>query len=76
MSIDVGKELTRISTSLVVHRTAAKLTQRALAEKAGLSIDVVKTIESGRHKPNFTTLICLAGALGLKVELNPIEVAE
>jgi transcriptional regulator with XRE-family HTH domain len=47
-------------------RTAAGLTQQALAFKAGLSVSVVAHIESGRiPDPRLSTLRALAKAMGV-----------
>jgi transcriptional regulator with XRE-family HTH domain len=49
-------------------RTAAGMTQQALATKAGLSRSVVIHIEAGRiPDPRLSTLPVLAGALGVSV---------
>ena len=50
-------------------RTAAGLTQQALATKAGLSMSAVIHIEKGRiPDPRGSTLKALAGALGVTVD--------
>jgi transcriptional regulator with XRE-family HTH domain len=50
-------------------RTAAGLTQQALAFKAGLSMSAVIHIEKGRiPDPRISTLRRLAGALGVTVD--------
>lgn len=41
------------------------LTQAQLAERAGLSVDAVNRIESGRRNPNLNTIERLADALGI-----------
>jgi len=48
-------------------RTRAGLSQAALAERAGLSVDAVSRIERGRRSPHLGTLNALAA--GLKVPL-------
>ncbi len=42
------------------------LTQRELAEKAGIAESTVATIEAGRHRPRLPTARVLAAALGRK----------
>jgi transcriptional regulator with XRE-family HTH domain len=50
-------------------RTAAGLTQQALAVKAGLSISVVVHLEGGRiPDPRVSTVKALAAALGARVD--------
>ncbi|GAA0938874.1 transcriptional regulator AfsR [Kribbella koreensis] len=47
-------------------RRAAALTQEALADKAGVSVEAVRTLEGGRRRyPRTTTIEALAAALGL-----------
>ena len=47
-------------------RRAHGLTQRQLAERAGLSLEGVWTIENARKRPRRSTLELLAGALGVE----------
>ncbi len=47
-------------------RKAKKLSQAALATKAGLSREYVNRIEAGRYDPPLSTLNALAEALGVK----------
>jgi transcriptional regulator with XRE-family HTH domain len=50
-------------------RTAAKLTQQALAVKAGLSVSAVIHIEAGRvPDPRVRTIQAIARALGVTVD--------
>ena len=44
-------------------RQMARLTQRELAERAGVSLSAVQSVESGRHAPTTITLETLAQAL-------------
>jgi transcriptional regulator with XRE-family HTH domain len=48
-------------------RTARKLSQEALAERAGISRGYLARLEIGRHDPTLTTLRKLAKALGVPV---------
>jgi class 3 adenylate cyclase/sugar lactone lactonase YvrE len=51
------------------YRREAELTQEALAERAGLSVRLVRDIEAGsRHRPREDTVRLLADALGLSGE--------
>jgi transcriptional regulator with XRE-family HTH domain len=42
------------------------MTQRQLAERAGLSIEGVYTVEAGRKRPRATTIQLLAAALDVR----------
>ena len=46
-------------------RVAAGLTQKALAERAGLTREGVAYLETGRHDPRWTTVVALCMALGI-----------
>ena len=54
-------------------RSRAKLSQRALAERAGVAQSEISRIESGRQEPSFPRLARLLRAAGydLKLELVP-----
>ena len=56
----MGKTLKRL-------RTKKKLSQAALAQRAGLSREYVNKIEAGRYDPPLSTLNTLAKALGVPV---------
>ncbi|HUZ19766.1 MAG TPA: helix-turn-helix transcriptional regulator [Acidimicrobiales bacterium] len=56
------------------HRRKLGLTQRELADAAGLTQQAVSYIERGGGVPRFTTMVRLARALGTTVEsLFPLE---
>jgi transcriptional regulator with XRE-family HTH domain len=48
-------------------RTVRKLSQEALAKRAGISRGYLARLEIGRHDPTVTTLRKLAKALGVPV---------
>jgi transcriptional regulator with XRE-family HTH domain len=48
-------------------RTKKKLSQAALAQRAGLSREYINKIEAGRYDPPLSTLNTLAKALGVPV---------
>lgn len=48
-------------------RTARRLTQEALAERAGLSYKFIGEVERGRGNPTLTTLGALSDALGVGI---------
>ncbi len=49
-------------------RQESRLTQKALAERAGVSSTVVGMIERGLHQPRLDTLELLADALGIGID--------
>ncbi len=49
-------------------RGEARLTQAELAERAGVSRQLVGAVEAGRHLPRVDAAVALAGALGVAVE--------
>ncbi len=57
----------RMLNQLIEARRALHLTQRDLAEKAGLGQAEVSKIERGRKSPTLDTYSRLAAALGLEV---------
>lgn len=54
-------------TSLREMRLAQRLTQRQLADRAGISLEGVWTIENGRKSPRRSTVERLATALGVRL---------
>jgi tetratricopeptide (TPR) repeat protein/transcriptional regulator with XRE-family HTH domain len=55
-----GQQLRRL-------RSAAGLTQEALAERSGVSVDAISALENGRrHRPRPDTVLMLAEGLGLE----------
>jgi transcriptional regulator with XRE-family HTH domain len=46
-------------------RQDAGLTQKELAERAGLTLEGVAQLERGRRKPSWETVLALAKALGV-----------
>jgi transcriptional regulator with XRE-family HTH domain len=49
-------------------RIRKRLTQQRLAQAAGLSLTQVSRIETGAHRPRFSTLEALAEALGVDAD--------
>lgn len=48
-------------------RLSKKLSQEALSERAGISVDFLSLIERGRNSPSFDKLQSLADALNVPV---------
>jgi len=63
------ESLKEVAGRIARNRKAARLSQRELARRAGLSMDAVHRIESGSRNPSLKTLLELAAALGT----SPIE---
>lgn len=60
--------MSQIAERLKAARTAAGLTQEALARRADLSLPTVQRSEAGRHDPSLTTLLALVNALDVSLE--------
>jgi DNA-binding XRE family transcriptional regulator len=59
-----------IAWQLIKYRMDHGLTQEDLAARVGTSHSQISRIESGRHATSMTTLVRIADALGLDVEVN------
>ena len=54
-------------------RKKAHLTQEELAIKVGTNKSYISRIENGKTEPKVSTFYRIAAALGLSVDLNPIQ---
>ena len=54
-------------------RKKANLTQEELAKRVGSNKSYISRIENGKTEPKVSTFYRIASALGLSVELNPIN---
>jgi transcriptional regulator with XRE-family HTH domain len=54
----------RVANNIAALRKRSRLTQRELAQRAGLGLATVQSVERGRHAPTLVTLDALARALG------------
>ena len=54
-------------------RKNAHLTQEELARRVGSNKSYISRIENGKTEPKVSTFYRIASALGLSVELNPIN---
>lgn len=59
-----------IADEVVRARRAAKLSQRELAERAGVNQAMVSRLESGTRLPRLETLLALAEATGHGLEIR------
>ncbi|MEX2672457.1 MAG: helix-turn-helix transcriptional regulator [Phycisphaeraceae bacterium] len=55
---------TTLARSVITKRLAAGLTQKELAQRAGISAETLSRIESAKHRPQAATLERIAAALG------------
>lgn len=63
--------------NLLHHRTAAGLSQEALARAVDVALRTMHRYETGQSTPNVPTLVAIASALGCGVEdLTPSADAE
>ena len=62
------EQLHQFSQALRQARKVADLTQRELADRAGLSVATIKSIEQARHNPTAATLRSLLGVAELALE--------
>lgn len=62
-----------LAKSMIRARLAKKLTQKQLAEKAGVSQTVITRLESGDSNPTFATINRVAQALGKELRLINIR---
>lgn len=54
---------TRFGKNVALLRSGQKMTQEALAEKTGVSVRYVQSVEAGEYFPSLPTLIRLRAAL-------------
>ncbi|MCD7796055.1 MAG: helix-turn-helix domain-containing protein [Alistipes sp.] len=57
-------------------RTLLGLTQQDLADYTGLSLRIIKSIETSKGNPSVTTLSKIAEALGLELQLKVKKVVK
>ncbi len=64
-----------VADQVIRYRIEHTLSQRALAQKLGVSQAVVGRLEVGEHEPKISTLSRLAQKLGLRfsIEIHPVE---
>ncbi len=58
-----------IARSVIRARLCNKMTQQQLADKCGMTQNMIAKIESGHCNPTFNTLSKVAGALGKELKL-------
>lgn len=65
-----------ITKELISMRQHLGLTQRGLAEKAGIKQPQLARIESGKQSPRLDTLVSIAASVGYSVELRLVPSAK
>jgi DNA-binding XRE family transcriptional regulator len=60
----------RLGRQIAQKRRALKLTQKALAKRAGIDQADVSNIERGAGNPTLNTLDAIAGAVGMEIEIR------
>ncbi|MGH2442781.1 MAG: helix-turn-helix domain-containing protein, partial [Chloroflexota bacterium] len=74
MDSQVGDGRSAFAELLRERRIAAALSQEALAERAGLSVDAIRAIERGRRSPRADTITRLSEILDLTVGDQEVSV--
>lgn len=57
-------------------RALLSLTQQDLADYAGVSLRIIRSIEAGKGNPSVATISKIAEVLGLQLQLNVKEVVK
>lgn len=57
-------------------RALLSLTQQDLADYAGVSLRIIRSIEAGKGNPSVATISKIAEVLGLRLQLNVKEVVK
>jgi transcriptional regulator with XRE-family HTH domain len=66
--VRVAGELEDIGTRVREERDRARISQRELARRIGLSASMISQIESGQSKPSVSTLYAIVSELGVSVD--------
>ena len=67
---DAMPEIARIGVVFADRRIALRLTQQTLADLAGVSRSTVQSLERGSGSVSFGSVVEIADALGLHVDVN------
>lgn len=62
-----------IVKQLILARRKAELTQRELAARVGVSPSVIGRLESAEHSPRLETVVDVASALGLRLDVKLVR---
>ena len=62
-----------IVKQLILARRKAKLTQRELAARVGVTQAVIGRLESGEHSPRIETVVDVASALGMRLDMKLVR---
>jgi ribosome-binding protein aMBF1 (putative translation factor) len=58
---------------LILARRRARLSQRDLAQRLGVSPSVIGRLESAEHSPRLETVVDVAGALGYRLDVKLVR---
>lgn len=58
---------------LILARRKAKLSQRELAARVGVTQAVIGRLESGEHSPRLETVVDVASALGMRLDVKLVR---
>ena len=72
----MADEANRFGARLRELRTAAGLSQPALAQMVGLTVRQISRLETSAQVPTWPTILALAKALGVSCEAFTVEAAE
>lgn len=67
---DAMPEIARIGAAFADRRIALRLTQQTLADLAGVSRSTIQSLERGSGSISFGSVLEIADALGLHVDVN------
>lgn len=69
MQISLIEDIPEMMIMLIQERERIGMSQRQLAEIAGIHQTTLSKFERGSAVPSFTQMVCLAGALGVNVRI-------
>jgi DNA-binding XRE family transcriptional regulator len=64
----------RLADVVMRHRIVGNKTQEDIAETAGISVQILRRIEAGKGNPSLLTLVAIARALNVQLDVIVREV--
>jgi transcriptional regulator with XRE-family HTH domain len=71
-TVEYGVVIAELGRRVAAHRLAANLTQRALAEQAGVALRTVQRLEAGAVATHLSGFLRVCGALGLADRIDAL----